>query len=96
MVSSVVTAWGLFSTHTQLSVLRVLSDIMAFMHWDVAQALLCREQACAVECMEQWRAVFEQQHLHIGGMGCVMHWLASVEHEGGTVTKTEAVKTCLV
>lgn len=96
MVYSVVTAWGLFSTHIQLSVLTVLSEIMAFMHWDVAQALLCREQACAVECMELWRAVFEQRHLHMGGMGRVMHWLASVEHEGGTVTKTEAVKTCLV
>lgn len=34
MVSSVVTAWGLFSTHTQLSVHRVLSEIVAFMQWD--------------------------------------------------------------
>lgn len=47
-------------------------------------------------CMEQWRAVFEQLHLHMSGMGSVMHGLASAEHEGGTVTETGTVKTCLV
>lgn len=40
--------------------------------------------------------LFEQRHLHMGGMGSVMHGLASAEHEGGTVTKTGEIKTCLV
>lgn len=39
MVSSVVTASGLFSTHIQLSVRRVLSEVTAFMQWDVAGCL---------------------------------------------------------
>lgn len=36
MVSSVVTAWGLFSTHIQLSQHKVLCEMMAFVQWDVA------------------------------------------------------------
>lgn len=101
MVCAVVRASGL-SLHTynyvcmQSTVWDRAPANVAFVQLQAAEAPLCREQACVVECMEQWRAGFESWHLHMGGAGSILHETASAESEGGTLTKIGVVKTCSV